>query len=69
MNKVKYPAEKKCRNALERLNNLNEDAQIFIWDSLLDQPVADIVEQLLEKLKPSDLDGLVDDFLKAEKDQ
>lgn len=50
---------KKFKNAWEYLNSLPQDYQDHVWDDLLDQPVAELVEHLLKVSKPSLIRGIV----------
>ena len=49
----------KYKNALERLNAQTQEVQDYCYDIILENPVADLVEQILILSKPSQLDGLI----------
>ena len=64
MNKLekKYWSEaKKYKNALDFLSSRTEETQGFVWDQLLDRPVAELVEELLRHVKPEYLKEYIDD--------
>ena len=49
----------KYKNALERLNAQTQEVQDYCYDRILDNPVADLVEQILTLSKANSLDSLI----------
>ena len=49
----------KYKNAHERLDDQPLEVRDYIYDRLIDNPVADLVEQILTLSKPSQLDSLI----------
>ena len=59
----------KHKNALEWLESLPQEIQDQCWERLLDQPVKELVEQVLELSKPEDFECLVAEVNKAKKQE